>query len=231
MALEAEVQEEFPDLIVRQRGDSIVAEGTFSLFENGKAADQFAVRVELPPESPKGYPTLFEIGGRIPAIPDRHVNEGAMSCCVLAVDELLFKYPNGCSLLDFLRGPVRDFFISQSYFESNQDWPFGARSHGLEGRVEFYAEQVGCHDVAVGLRVLFLIAAATASSKADCPCGSRRRLRRCHREVIRHLRERIPRRVARDLLAGIEKGIEWTSKPKGPTDANRLKRRRWWPTS
>jgi hypothetical protein len=79
--------------------------------------------------------------------------------------------------------------------------------------------------------VLLLVAAATASGKAACPCGSRRRLRRCHREVIRHLRERIPRRVARDLLTGIEQGMGRTSKPRVPTNASRLKRRRWWLTS
>ncbi len=230
-ALEAAVQDEFPDFILRRLGDSVVAEGRYTLFENGKAADQFEICVELPREHQEGYPTLFETGGRIPVSADRHVNEDAGRCCVMASDELLFKYPSGCSLLDFLRGPVRDFLISQSYFEAHERWPFGERAHGLKGRLEFYAEQVDSSDPTVGLRVLSLVAAATASGKVDCPCGSRRRLRKCHREAIRRLRERIPQRVAKEVLSILEQGLEKTPRRRVPTKPGTPRRRRWWPTS
>ena len=223
-ALQSMVQEEFPDLVLRRTDGRVVAEGRYTLFADDRAVDEYQIRVQMPEED-NGYPILFETAGRIPRIHDRHIEDQAGKCCVMAYDELVFRYPDGCEVVEFLREPVRGFLISQSYFEQEKDWPFGSRSHGLEGRLEFYAEQVGSHDVVVGLRVLAIVAASSAGGKVDCPCGSKRRLRKCHRDAIRRLRERIPKRVAKDLMRQIE-----SQRPQQARSRPR-RRSRWWPST
>ena len=222
-ALEGAVQERFPDLVLVARPDGVVAEGRVALFDAGRVADEYQVAVRLPPEHPAGYPVLFETGGRIPRVSDRHMEGNTGKCCVMAVDELHFRYPGGCDLLTVLSEPVTAFLISQTYYEAHDGWPFDAREHGLDGRLGFYAEQVGAKDTTVGLSVAMVVAGSSAGGGTKCPCGSGRPLRKCHRDVIRRLRDRIPQALVADLIREVRDGV---GHPKSGTKL----RRRWWPT-
>jgi hypothetical protein len=218
--LQQNLQDEWPDLVVLRHQGRIVAEGRVALFANGEIVDDYGIRVVMPLEGTGDQPQLFELGGRIPRTHDRHIDDNCGKCCVMATDEFPFRYPGGCDLLTFVRGPVRDFLVSQAHYEQHGKWPFEPRSHGLAGRLEFYAEQVGSKNAGIGLRVCMLVAAASTSRHIECPCGSGRLLRKCHRAEIRRLREHIPRELAQQIL----------SETNQLTRMRPAERRRWWPT-
>jgi hypothetical protein len=91
-------------------------------------------------------------------------------------------------------------------------WPFGERSHGREGLVETYAELLCLDDPGTVPAYLDCLRKKELKGHFDCPCGSNKRLRDCHRDQLQELRKRIPVHLAqraydrlRDPLAASRK--------------------------
>jgi hypothetical protein len=100
----------------------------------------------------------------------------------------------------YLTGPVHNYFLGQAAVERGEPWPFGEWAHGADGIVELYGRLLGTSDPS---RVGDLLDAVLRPSvKAlRCPCGSGRRLRRCHHELVRSLKKRIPTSVVKAAIA------------------------------
>ena len=61
---------------------------------------------------------------------------------MLLPDERWRVWPPGTSLLTFLTGPVRSFFLAQSIVEEGEPWPFGQWAHGAKGVLQYYRELI-----------------------------------------------------------------------------------------
>jgi hypothetical protein len=93
------------------------------------------------------------------------------------------------------------------YYEQEKRWPFGERSHGALGVVEFYAPLVGSRDPRVVKQFVEMIIAKKIRSTWRCPCGSGHRLWACHGDVVRKLRSRIKRSAAVTSLSYLEREL------------------------
>jgi hypothetical protein len=72
--------------------------------------------------------------------------------------------------------------LAQWWFEKKGVWRFGERSHGAKGIVEAYADVLEvCPKAAEVLYLLRLLSQEWPKGHWQCPCGSGRLLRRCHR--------------------------------------------------
>ncbi len=184
--------------------DILVIRGSFPIKdEHGKPIDQFSIEVFVPPDFPKNLPLVREVRGRIPRHVDRHIYPEGFAC-LFAPGERFMHFPEGSTLLDFLEGPVRNFFISQSTFELTGEWPFGQRSHDSDGIVESYAEMFGVPPMRENVaRFLLLIQRREVKGHWPCPCGNGKRLRDCHGPIIRHLKTKVSPGEAIRTLAGI----------------------------
>ena len=202
-ALEAE----FPHLHVRVRDSYTVLAGDLPLVLDSRVVDTFAIEIVIPPHGTRHtVPVVREIGGRIPWVADRHVYPDGRACLFVEA-EYWFKHPDGLSLLEFLRGPVTSYFVGQMSYEQEKRWPFGERSHGALGVVEFYAPLVGSRDPRVIKRFVQMIVAKKLRTTWCCPCGSGRRLCNCHGECVRMLRGRIKRSAAATSLFYLEREL------------------------
>jgi hypothetical protein len=196
------VQAQYPCLLAMPREQGIDLRGTFPVKHEGKEVDSFKVLVELRECRPAVFDAeVFEIGKRIPAIPDRHVDIDRSACIALPEDIILATGGEPMALRAFLGGPVHNFFLAQAVFEREGRWPFGERGHGDAGVREFYYELLGTRDLEVAARYLALLAAPRLHRQWFCPCGSREKIRRCHGNDLERLRERVPAHVAARLRA------------------------------
>lgn len=195
----AEVEAEYPELHFRITGDMVFVYGTFPVRFEGQTLDRYSVEVALGRDHPKTLPIVREVGGRIPWIADRHVNTNG-TACVLLPDERWTVWPDESTILDFLNGPLRNFFLGQSLVEQGKPWPFGQWDHGASGIREYYAELLGTDDVQVIRGYLECLAAKKIKGHWSCPCGSGKRLRECHLETLRDLQQKIARRDAVNSL-------------------------------
>lgn len=199
-ALEREVAARYPTLHVLVLDGRVHIKGTLPITNGTAEFDRFALDIVLSPDHPRALPQVFETGGRIPRTLDRHISADGSACIVLP-DAFWLEHPTGdLDVVEYLAGPVHSYFLGQAAVERGEPWPFGEWAHGGDGIVELYGLLIGTSDAS---RVRDLLRAVLRPSvKAlRCPCGSGRRLRKCHGELVRSLKKRIPRSVAEHAIA------------------------------
>jgi hypothetical protein len=178
----------------------VCVRGSLPIAHGETVLDRFQIEIEFPPDYPKSLPRVRETAGRIPRVLDRHVIPSTGTACLFVEEDWLVAVGREPDFFEFLDGPVRNFFIGQSLVEAGEPWPFGARSHGKKGVMEVYAEWFGTEDEATIRRFLECLSREGLKGHWDCPCGSGRRIRACHADQLRHVRDGIPTWAARQAL-------------------------------
>jgi hypothetical protein len=174
--------------------------GAFPVKVEGQTIDHYLIEIWLPPDYPKSVPLLKELGKRIPLDPDNHVYPNGF-LCVFLPDERWKYWPVGADIIAFLEGPVNDYFLSHTYHSKHNTWPFGERSHGKKGVVEYYAEELGTNNEVIIKRCLECLALKDPpKGHWRCFCGSGAKLRHCHMIKMIELRHKISPDTAKYTL-------------------------------
>jgi hypothetical protein len=195
--LEAEVQKSYPDLRLVVRNGQPLFRGSFPVRHDGDEIDRFQIEISFP-DGINRLPTIREVGGRVPRDSDHHVNVASGDICTDVPELILLR--GQPSLVEYLDGAVRNFFLSQTIVASGQTWPFGQWDHGKKGLLQAYGELLSVTGERQIRAYLDYVASKKPKGHWLCPCGSTKRLRDCHAKQITELRERIPRRIAASAL-------------------------------
>lgn len=189
----------FPSLrLMTGKGEHAVT-GTFNIEHQGKFLAGFQIAIQLDSKDVLGLPTVRETGGRIPRLPERHVNPDGSACLYLPED-LAVRCLEPLGILAFLDGPVRSYFLGQAGFELGVAFPLGEWGHGREGLEQMLAGLLGIDDMATCVRFLELLSGKTIKAHWGCPCQSGKTLRLCHGDRVNRLRGQLPLDTRRFLL-------------------------------
>jgi len=198
------VAKNYPDLRIDETSERIILRGSFPVSANGTVVDRFQIEVEFPDNYPDGIPTVREVGGRIPHHSDRHVIVKTKSACLFLREESSKYYPPGTTILDFLSGPVNDYFLWQTEFELTGQPTVKARQHGIDGIIEFYKEELEIEDPKAILNCIDYLR-KEAKGHWPCFCGGGKKLRECHMEKFVALRIKVSLKVAEQFFEDFEK--------------------------
>ena len=100
------------------------------------------------------------------------------------------------SLLRFVERCVIPYLYGYSYSVKHGAPPFGELAHGELGSLQDLAGLLGVQDFALAARYCMLAATKRRrANKQACPCGTGRRLGRCHNRRVNALRKRVGRAV------------------------------------
>jgi hypothetical protein len=191
------IAEMFPELSYRidETSERVFLDGTITLLAECGIPTSIAVRVEFPSDYPQGEPRIFEVAGRFTHVSDRHFFADGQ-CCLWLPPESRWKSndPDGlCRILE----EVAVFFDQQLVYEAEglDVWPGGQRSHGDEGYLEYLQEVLGGDQqlLAVFAPILAGLKKGHTQSNDPCPCGSRRKYKRCHKQRVEEVRRRMGR--------------------------------------
>lgn len=202
-----DVEAAYSNLHFHVVNDIVLVRGTFPIAFEGKGLDGYLIEIELPRDYPKSIPIVRETGARIPRTADRHMNPADGTACVLLPDERWRVWPYGSTLLQFLDGPVRNFFLGQSLAELRDPWPFGQWGHGVDGIRDYYAELLGTDDIRVITGYLDYLSKKKIKGHWSCPCRSGKRLRDCHWTLVQDLTTKIPRQMAAQSFEKLHKAF------------------------
>ncbi len=193
-----QIKNEYPALVVFIKKNTVYIRGNLQLLDESKKRiiDRFAIEIELPAKYPNGLPKVRELNGRIPKIADRHINEDDEDICLFLPDERYKHYPEGASIIDFIKGPVVSYFLGQVCYEQTGKLPTGERSHGIRGIIEFYSEELKVNDVSFIKRFLEYLSKPRLKGHWPCYCGSGKKMRHCHLNQILKYRNEISVQVA-----------------------------------
>ena len=157
-----------------------------------RIADEYEVELVVPNQFPDRIPVVREIGGRIPR--SFHKLNNA-ELCLGAPTRLQLIVAESPSVLRFVERCVIPYLYGYSHFERHGVMPFGELKHGAEGVREDLASLFGTERAeSVGEFVRLTAMRKRHANKQACPCGSGRRLGRCHHRRINTLREQLGRR-------------------------------------
>ena len=157
-------------------------------------ADTFEIAIHIPNSYPDTLPRVFETGGKIDALYEHKFRDGSLCLAVPAEQGLVFRREP--SLLGFATNLVVPYLYGYCYSREYGAHPFGERSHG-GGIVEYFAEIFQLSNDLNALIVVDYLQRYGFNARKSCPCGSGRRVRHCHKKLLRELHDVYTRETLR----------------------------------
>lgn len=183
------LQEKIQELIQFYPGLSETNQSKFGVTVSGSVAfeasfggreisDAFDVEIFIPHEFPDAHPVVWEAGSRI-SKDFTHVNIDGSFCLAVPLDinEVLSDDPGLLGFVDKLLVP---YLYSYCHWEKFKEMPFGERSHGAKGYLEYYQDLFGSKDRFSVLRGVAALLTNGYRPHEKCACGSRKKTLRCH---------------------------------------------------
>lgn len=197
----AQVLECYPKLVLNEEKKSKFLAGEIDIFDaDGLYIDSYGVKINIPLNYPFGFPALYETSNKFPHIPDRHVNEGG-SCCVCSLQEEDMIRQKGISIFDYIAGYVVPYLANQIHFDHTGLWANGDYEHGFDGIFQYYRELFKTTSIEETTDLLFILSKSRMNRNDLCFCGSNVKLKRCHLETYRTIKDFHPKRLFEDLAA------------------------------
>jgi hypothetical protein len=166
-----------------------------------RIVEKYEIEISVPENFPFGFPSVRETGGRIPA-GFHKFRDGSL--CLASPTRLHLILLRSPTLTSFVELCVIPYLYARSYFEWHGVMPFGELEHGGAGIVQDLAE---LFVVATTDNVVQFVHLASMrkrrANKERCPCGSERRLGRCHHGAVNALRERAGRYWFQHIYKGL----------------------------
>lgn len=174
------LQVRYPGLALVQRRPGYLAvrgEIWFVMEHKARAIeDRFNIELRIPEDYPKTPPNAYETGGRLNGY--HHLfTDGRL--CLGAPVEVCKQFAMQSTLLSFVEELVVPFLFSFSYERQYGEMPFGELAHGGEGLLDYYVDFFRTSKEKT-ISLLIYLAVDDRNRHGSCPCGSGRRLERCH---------------------------------------------------
>lgn len=183
--------------------ESAVVHGIYRISVPDSAQQfEYGISLFIPEKYPNQPPIMFCNDPKLPTGNiDRHIMRDG-SACLGVYGDILLRWGDNSNMANFLENFVAPFLVWQIYYDAYQKPPpWGQRSHFSKGIMEFYAEFIGIPNGPQIIEFMKLLARKNCPKGHEtCPCGSGKRLRNCHRDLLYDIRERVSwQYVAHDL--------------------------------
>jgi hypothetical protein len=154
--------------------------------EIGTITETYCLRLQIPPSFPHHPISVWEIGNRIKS-DFHHLQDGAL--CLgspFQVERLLRKVR---TVTPFMEHAVVPYLAGHSHHQTTREMPFGELDHGAKGLLAEFRQLLGAGNNTQCIGFLRLLGMKKRiANKRPCPCGSNRRLGRCHARRLNRLR-------------------------------------------
>lgn len=193
-----QINEHFPSLIVVLRGNKVFVIGEFYYRDMKTDIEVFrySIEIEFPDDYPNSVPLVRETGGKIPRTMDRHYDMQRGGSCLFLDDEKYKFFKEKPDIVNFINTPVKNFFLSQAYFDLTGKWLFGDWSHGVFGIFEYYCEELDTKNTRIVINFLKLLSDHIMDPNHKCYCGSNKKLIHCHINKLVDMRNKIDIKTA-----------------------------------
>lgn len=184
------LQKEYPKLHMNLLDNKYMIEGEVRIYainEKIELMDDFHIIIEVPLDFPRVLPTIKETSNKIPKSFE-HVNIDKTLC--LGIDtEIKIKFMKKPTLLYWFQNFVVSYFYSVMYYNKYRKVPYGERKHGTLGIIQFYSEFLKLYNKKDIYAVLNAIKHNNINESSKCPCGSYKKIRKCHLNEINILKK------------------------------------------
>lgn len=174
------IKEKYPNLVYKSENNTL--EGNIEV--NRKVNDEiikgcYPVRIVFNKDF---IPYVYDIGGKINKKYSHKYHDSRL-CLATDIEQQIFINDKK-SICKWIEKYVESYFISYEYYKRYGTYPFGQYSHGTQGILEFCCEYFELKNNDTNQKIIEYILLHTYRGHDLCPCGSNRRVRNCHKEII-----------------------------------------------
>lgn len=180
------VLQKYPMFKLTRCKDGYVFIGQFTLnhvFNDVHMTGEFDLEITVSNRFPTKIPIVRELSGCIgDDYPHRYENGQLCLASDLELKMFFSQEPDICS---FIEKYIVPYLYTYRYYEEYDVYPFGERSHGVFGNLEYLKELFGVDEWDVLFDIVSFISQSSYRGHLACPCGSGKRIRNCHGNVMK----------------------------------------------
>jgi hypothetical protein len=201
------VAEYYPSLQFRidREKQNVSLEGHMIIRAECGIPAEIATVVRFPWYYPGHEPIAYDAALRFQPKPggkpvDRHLGPDGQ-CCLWLDPESRWNSRDPSALRIFL-DELAVFFDRQLIYDLTHEWPGPSYSHGRDGYLEFIREQLGSDGALTETLIAVITMEIRIGPNDTCTCGSGKKFKKCHREVVEKIRGKIGIGRVRNILLG-----------------------------
>ena len=180
----------------------VALEGTL-LFEaetEGFASitDSFEIAMRIPDRYPDDLPRVTETSGKIDNNYEHVFTDGSL--CLEVPIQIRRIFSQQPTLLGFVNKLIVPYFYGYCHWKEYGEHPFGERGHGGEGIIQYYVEELSLKDEFTALAFIRFLDQHGYRGHEKCPCGSGRKVLKCHGPTLRDLHRHYTRPMLHEDL-------------------------------
>lgn len=179
---------EYPGFEYKVDDDTVILEGKISLnheHEGIRFVNDYLVQIKFDKDGFSVGPTIYELSNKIDkSYPHLY---GDKSLCLAAYPELyiFFSELSDDILVKWIDMFVIPYFYSYEYFKKYKSYPFGERSHGVKGILEYYQDYFDVETITQAFNLVkYVLISSRYRGHIQCPCESGKKIRNCHGEKV-----------------------------------------------
>lgn len=178
-------QKVYPNIkLVNEFETEIRLAGSFTMhkeYGNFQVFDDYAIEIVIPIASSQ-LPYVVDVGKKINPEYHHYYTNGKL--CLETDIKIITDFVSGFDLLRWMNDYVESYYFSYEYYMRYGEFPYGERSHGLDGVLESYQELLDAKHAQETYDIMQYIVYNRYRGHFICPCKSGEKLRKCHGEKM-----------------------------------------------
>lgn len=154
-------------------------------YDGVRMTGKFNVDIIVPGEFPLALPMVKELSNRIDKTYPHQYTGGYL--CLASNLDLKMHFSQDKDISSFVDKYVIPYFYTYRFFEEYGVYPYGERSHGTMGDLEYLKDLLNVKDWGQVFDIMVFVIQSTYRGHLPCPCGSRKHIRDCHGAVLRDM--------------------------------------------
>ena len=174
-------QKVYPDMqVINETDTEIRLAGSLTVhkeYGGFQVFDDYNVEIVIPIASSQ-LPYVIDVGKRINPNYHHYYTNGKL--CLETDVKIIADFVSGFDLLRWMNDYVETYYFSYEYYMRYGEFPYGERSHGLDGVLESYQDLLGAKDSQETYDIMQFVVSNRYRGHFLCPCKSGAKLRSCH---------------------------------------------------
>lgn len=200
------VKEKYPMLDIFKCEDDYIFSGEFILnhvYDEIRMTGKFDLEIVVPGDFPLAFPRVRELSNCIDEDYPHQYTNGQF--CLASDLELRMFFSQDTDICSFIEKYVIPYLYTYRFYEEYGVYPYGERSHGTMGNLEYLQDLFQVDDWKQVLDFMLFVVQSSYRGHLLCPCGSGKRIRNCHGEILKKVMNAALQDECRAILLEIER--------------------------
>lgn len=181
------INKHYPDLVFIETDKLLELKGKFAFIAEYEGLETlkniYEIKVLFPINYPMDVPNVYETAGKIDSFHRNKATDGSL--CLGVPSEIHQIFSTERTLKNFFDNLLIPFLYSHTYYEKYKKPPWGERDHGGKGIIQYYQEKLNTINIYGILDFLEISLQEKYRGHILCPCGSNKKLRNCHIDLLK----------------------------------------------